>query len=99
MIIHSLYKYPPTLIVSSNKYSIFHNNDYVIDIFEFKKNIQDMNHLYLCSRLSHRGRFERNVKEGGGVTKLASSFIYIIPSIYTGMKYLVSHRITDTYSL
>ena len=95
---HALYNYPPPLIVSSNKYKIFHNNDYVIDIFEFKK-FQYINHLYLCSRLSHRGRFERNVKEGGGVTKLASSFIYIIPSTYTGMKYLVSHRITDTYIL
>jgi hypothetical protein len=58
-----------------------------------------MNHLYVCSRRSLKGRFERNVKEGGGVTKLASSFIYIIPSTYTGMKYLVSHRITDTYIL
>ena len=31
-----------------------------------------------------RGRFKHNVKEGGGATKQASSFIYIIPSTYTG---------------
>ena len=31
-----------------------------------------------------RGRFEHNLKEGGGATKRASSFIYNIPSTYTG---------------
>ena len=28
--------------------------------------------------------------KGGGVTKRASSTVYIIPSTYTGMKYLVN---------
>ena len=39
---------------------------------------------HLSKLLLDRGRFEHNVKEGGGVTKQASSFIYIIPSTYTG---------------
>jgi len=29
------------------------------------------------------GRFEHNVKEGGGVTKWESRFVYITPSNYT----------------
>jgi len=38
----------------------------------------------LINQYCLRGRFEHNVKEGGGSTKRASRLIYIIPSTYTG---------------
>ena len=46
-------------------------------------NTNQSNHLRLRNQYCLRGRFKQYLNEGGGVTKRASSSVYIIPSTYT----------------
>ena len=45
---------------------------------------------YLVTAGGDRPETRSETMKGGGVTKQASSFTYIVPSTYPGMKYVVT---------